>query len=242
MNLYTSRGIIFRIVKYGESSIICDIYTEEKGLRSFIASGVRNSGKRNRSAVYRPLNLIELVAPEIEEADKLSRIKEASLYYHFNSIDQHVVKSSIALFMLEVVRNTVRERNPDPEMFHFIEEWIIWLDNVPKTSPLTVVKFMLELAGTAGFEPLNNYSASNKYFDLQEGMFKSAFDANHHFMDDEISHLSSHLMGMSRENLSEIRVDKFVRERLYEHWIQYYRLHLAGFRDIKSLDVLKTIF
>jgi len=242
MNFYTSRGIIFRIVKYGESSVICDIYTEEKGLRSFIASGVRNSGKRNRSAVYRPLNFIELVAPETEEVDKLVRIKEAALYYHFNSIDQHVVKSSISLFMLEVVRNTVRERNPDPEMFGFIEDWIMWLDFAEKTSPLAGVKFMLELAAHAGFGPLNNYSLSNKFFDLQEGMFKSSYDANHHVMDEEISHLSSQLLSMTRESLPEMKVDRNIREILYENWIQYYRMHLAGFKEIKSIDVLKTIF
>ncbi len=242
MNLYTSRGIIFRIVKYGESSIICDIYTEEKGLRSYIASGIRNGGKRNRSAIYRPLNFIEIVAPEIEEVDKLTRIKEAALYYHFNTIDQHVVKSSIALFMLEVIRNTVRERHPDPDMFQFIENWMIWLDDIQKTSPLTGVKFMLELARVAGFEPLNNYSSANKYFDLQDGLFKSSFDANHQFMDVEISQLSNQLMSIPRENLLDMRIDRIVRELLYENWIQYYKMHLTGFRDIKSLDVLKTIF
>jgi DNA repair protein RecO (recombination protein O) len=242
MKLYTSRGIIFRIVKYGESSIICDIYTEEKGLRSYIVSGIRNGGKRNRSAIFRPLNFIEIVAPEIEEVDKLTRIKEASLFYHFNTIDKHVVKSSIALFMLEVIRNTVRERHPDPEMFQFIQNWMIWLDDTLKTSPLTGVKFMLELASVAGFEPLNNYSTTHKYFDLQDGIFKSTFEANHHFMDEDISQLSSQLMSLSRENLLDVKIDRFVRELLYENWIQYYKMHLTGFRDIKTLDVLKTIF
>ena len=40
--LIKTAGIIFQTKKYSESSLIADIYTEEKGLRSYIISGVRS--------------------------------------------------------------------------------------------------------------------------------------------------------------------------------------------------------
>ncbi|MBL0101072.1 MAG: recombination protein O N-terminal domain-containing protein [Saprospiraceae bacterium] len=111
MKLYSSSGIIFRTIKYSETSIICDIYTREKGMKSFIVSGVRTARSGSKAAIYRHLNIVNIIAYE-QESDKLARIKEISLQYHYKLINTDVILSSMAIFMLEVCRNAIREKKP----------------------------------------------------------------------------------------------------------------------------------
>ena len=114
MKVYSTEGIIFRVLKYSETSIICDIFTREKGLRSYIVSGVRTTKAGHKAAIYRPLNIVNLVSYDMEH-DKLARITEISLSVHYQNINIDVIISSIAIFMLEVCRNAIKEREANEE-------------------------------------------------------------------------------------------------------------------------------
>ncbi|MBK6666768.1 MAG: DNA repair protein RecO [Saprospiraceae bacterium] len=127
MKVYSTEGIIFRVLKYSETSIICDIFTREKGLRSYIVSGVRTTKAGQKAAIYRPLNIVNLVSYDMEH-DKLARITEISLSVHYQNINIDVIISSIAIFMLEVCRNAIKEREANEELYLFLTEWLDFLD------------------------------------------------------------------------------------------------------------------
>ena len=42
-----TRGIVLNYIKYGDTSIICKIYTEQFGLQSYIINGIRKSKSKN---------------------------------------------------------------------------------------------------------------------------------------------------------------------------------------------------
>ncbi|MEL6276480.1 MAG: recombination protein O N-terminal domain-containing protein, partial [Bacteroidota bacterium] len=54
--LITTRAIIFRATKYQESSLILDAYTELKGLRKYIISGVRKAKARTPASLLQVMN------------------------------------------------------------------------------------------------------------------------------------------------------------------------------------------
>lgn len=239
MKIYTSKGIIFKSLKYSETSIICDIYTREKGLRSFIISGVRTSKAGSKAAIYQHLNLVELISYD-QDADKLARIKEIRLDHHYQYINTQVVISSIAIFMLEVSRNAVREKEANTELFDFLENWLIYLDSGPSAHPCIHLLFMLQLSNELGFGPMNNFSQINCFFDMMEGSFSDNIIPDYSLNEEE-SKAFKLLLEVNRDRIMSISIPKSLRDVMTEHLITYFRLHISGFRTLNSLEVLRSV-
>jgi DNA repair protein RecO (recombination protein O) len=240
MELYHSQGIVFRVLKYGESSIICDIYTREKGLKSFIVSGVRSQKAGGRAAIYRHLNVVDIVAYN-QDGDRLARIKEISLGHHFLQINADVIISSVAIFMLELCRNSIREREPNPELFDFLLSWMHFLDLQKPFHPATHLLFMIEFSAAMGFGPMRNFHTSRPYFSLIEGCYDHFSASTPHVLDGDESEDLYSLLGISRENLNSFRMPKIKRDKLTENLLMYYKLHLPSFKTVQSIDVLKAV-
>ena len=75
--LQTTKTIVLRTVKYGETSIITTLYTEAFGLQSYLVNGVRTTSKKGatKSALFQPAALLEVVAYH-NEFKNLQRLKE----------------------------------------------------------------------------------------------------------------------------------------------------------------------
>lgn len=240
MKLYHTTGIIFKTLKYSETSIICDIYTKDKGLRSYILSGVRSSKKGGKAALFTPLNIVELIAYDAD-VEKLARIKEINLAYHFSALNLEVIPSSMAIFMLEVCRNAIKEREPNLQMYLFIEEWIKYMDQRSSINPHLHLLFMFELSKYLGFEPMHNLDDEMIYFDMLEGAFCDADLGGEYILDSEDSTLFASLIQCTKENLTNFKTTKPQRDRLTDQWLLYYKLHLPGFKELLSLDVLRSV-
>ena len=64
---YKSRAIALSYLKQGESSIIAKIFTEEKGLQSFIVKGVRAKKTKKKLGLFQPLQLLNINATLINK-------------------------------------------------------------------------------------------------------------------------------------------------------------------------------
>ena len=117
--LVTTRGIIFRFTKYRETSIIVNIYTEELGLNSFIVNGVRSAKGKHKIGYFEPLNLVELTAyhKPNRNIDRISEIKSA---YPIHNIRQDIYKSSISMFIAEVLNKCILEQDKNQPLFTFL--------------------------------------------------------------------------------------------------------------------------
>lgn len=241
MALFKSIGIVFRSTKYSESSLILDIYTREKGLRSFIVSGVRTASKKNNKAsLYQHLNILDLVA--YDKDDKLARIKESRLDHHYQTLASNVIRSSVGLFILEICKNAIREREENIELFDFIHSRLLLLDMDPELNlGLFNIKFMLELSEHIGFLPINNWHFDTPYFDLYNGKF-TANPEEKYISSKEVSAAISMISHMSINGLSVLSYSKDLRSKIIDDLVIYYRLHIEQFKELKTLEVLRAIF
>ncbi|MFZ1749516.1 MAG: DNA repair protein RecO [Saprospiraceae bacterium] len=241
MKLLNSEGIIFRTIKYSETSIICDIYTEDKGLRSFIVSGVRSSRSGSKAAIYQPLNIVRIIAYDAD-GDKLSRIKEISLAYPYEAINVDVVISSMAIFMLEVARMSIKESEANPGLYQFLVASFKYTDQKKIKNPCLHLLFMIELSSYLGFGPLDNYSDETPYFNLTDGIYADTTTVKNDIlgMDDskDFYDLSRYTFG----DIDQISLTKNRRGALLKHLLHFYKIHITGFRDPNSLEVMKSIF
>ena len=240
MKVYSTEGIIFRVLKYSETSIICDIFTREKGLRSYIVSGVRTTKAGHKAAIYRPLNIVNLVSYDMEH-DKLARITEISLSVHYQNINIDVIISSIAIFMLEVCRNAIKEREANEELYLFLTEWLVFLDKKEQFNPSLHLLFIVEMSAYLGFGPMKNHSSSRPYFDMLEGMYCDYHAGSEYILDGTSSKTFHDLSLTNRSSIGQLAISKPDRAALTDNLIKYYQLHISGFRDLNSLDVLRNV-
>jgi DNA repair protein RecO (recombination protein O) len=235
MKLYTTSGIVLKSIKYSETSLILDILTREKGLRSFIVSGARTKGPKARHGLYQVMNQIQLVAYDNME-EKLNRIKEAKVFQHYKTIPYKILKSSVALFMIELVRNSIKEKEANEELYDFIVGSFMALDSEGTLLTLFPHKFMLDLSAHLGFYPLFDFNSSSPYFNVLEGRFTSdRADPN------TLNVRESEIMKLFLTSSESLAFNTSDRSILLDILIRLYRHHIENFKELKTLEVLHTV-
>ncbi|HXH18686.1 MAG TPA: DNA repair protein RecO [Chitinophagales bacterium] len=230
--LYKTKGVVLHTIKFTESSIITKIYTEAFGLQSYLVNNVRSSGK-SRASLFGPVNILDLEVYRRENKN-LQRLREFRAAHIYKTVHSDVLKSSIALFIAEVLYKCIREEEANPEMYHFIERSLIALDESPEADNNFHLFFLLALAKHLGFSPGRNSDSKNAWFDLKEGRFVSELPEHKYLITQpHVSYLENLLSGNSPV---QMKADE--RSFLLEKILIYYALHLHGFRKVSSHRVL----
>ena len=238
--LLKTKGIVFRSLKYSETSLILDIYTYEKGLRSYIISGVRNKKSKTKAGIMQISSLVEIVAYD-KNQNTLQRIKEIKPSYLYKQVPFNVIKSSLAIFMMELCRKGIKESEHNVSLFNFVEGWLIHLDNTEKKLGNIPLVFMIQLADEIGFGLQNNYRPET-LFDLKGGSFVDKDASVESYVNQESSEALSKLLLSDINNFHEVVIKKQIRSTLLADMIKFYQWHIDNFNELKSIDVLKTVF
>lgn len=238
--LKKTRGIVFKTMKYSETSIICDIYTEEYGLLSFIISGVRKKNAKTHAGLFQIMSMLDLVA-YVSDKKKLHRIKEVKASYIYQSIPFNVYKSAVGQFMIEICKNAIRESEMNQELFRFIHDSYLLLDQTKNSVNIYHHVFLAKLASYIGFTPNNNFTHENPLFSLQEGCFV-AKDENFECMDRENSEHMHSLLNTDLEKTHTLQLAKANRSSLLNQLIKYYQLHIENFKPVQSHLILQEVF
>lgn len=152
--LHKTRGVVFRFTKYGESSIIVNIFTEMFGLQSYIVNGVRSRSAKSRIALYQPLTLLDLIVYHRENAN-INRIKEIKCLYPYQSMHVDIRKSAVALFINEIINKTVKDESHADDMCDFMIKSFVTLDQLETQVENFHLRFLLKLSRLLGFGAYN---------------------------------------------------------------------------------------
>lgn len=240
MGIVKSEGIILRSKKYSETSLILDVYTEEYGLQSMIISGVRKVKSRSQAGSYQVMNIIDVVFYD-NQKDTLSRIKEAKIKIHLKDLSRNIIKSSIGMLMTEIFRNAIQQKEVNPELYHFLKNWFIFLNDKEDGLGNLTIKYMLELCEQIGFQPVNNFNESLPFFDTLEAQFVASDATNKYCISEELSKVLYQFLQIPKDDIQQVALSRQTRSDLLDKLIQYYQLHLENFRDLKSIDILRQV-
>jgi DNA repair protein RecO (recombination protein O) len=239
--LHKTRGIVFRITEYGEASVIAHIYTELFGLQGYLVNSVRKKNARVKLNVLHPLSLVDLVIYH-NERKGLHRAADVRSNPILQNIPGNIYKTSIALFLDEVLCKAVKEEEPNQQLFDFLFHAIQILDmNSPAGSNFHL-NFLLQLSKYLGFYPMENYSEKNTVFNLQEGAFQSAVPLHPFYLEGTMSALFNQLIKSSVDLSAELKMQAEEKRSFIEKFLQYYSLHISAFGEIKSHKVLEEIW
>jgi len=231
-----TRGIVFRTIKFSETSVVSKIYTEKFGMRSYIVNSVRSPKAKTKAALLQVMSMLDMEVYHHENRN-LNRIKEMQPSYLFTSLLYDPLKSSLGLFMMEVLNKCIREEEENEKMFDFISQKLQSLDRIEKVPADFLLNFLLELSLLLGFAPHGKFSEATNYFDLQEGNFVSDISIHPLVLSPPVS---QNLSSLLKKNSTEIPAAE--RRKLLEALLQYYQLHVPNFSFPKSLKVLDEIF
>lgn len=236
MNVKT-KAIVLSTIKYQEKSLIVKCFTESDGLKSYFIQSAFSTRKSNQKIAYfQPLNLLEIEANH-KNKGTLEHIKEVKLAYNYQSISVDFTKNSIVFFLSEVLHHAILEEEKNETLFAFLETSFLWLDT-HVTNPNFHLIFLIELTKFLGFYPQLEENDAN-FFEMIEGVFTSYQGVN--CLSENESILLKKLMELKFDDISK-NFSKTERQVLLKIILDYYIIHLQGFKKPKSLEVLKEIF
>lgn len=237
--LIQTKGIALFQRKYSESSITAALYTEAHGRQTFYVAGARKPRSSVRSSLFAPLAILDIQQYRNEKGG-LQKIKEAHLVYPLHDIRMDIVKSSITLFLAELLSQVLREEHANEPLFAYIEHSVHLLDQLHDGAANFHLIFMLELSRFLGFAPLDNYSPAQPLFDMHNGCFVPAQTAS--TMPAHTSLLLAQLQKHSLRTIADLQLSHIQRTALLALLIDFYRWHIQGMHDLQSLEVLTSVF
>lgn len=234
-----TRAIVLRTTRYGDNSLIVKLLTEQNGLQSFMVKGAFNKNAKIRAAFFQPLTMLEIVAAN--SRGDLKYLKETSIEYVYQNIHLDINKNAIVLFISELLSKSIQDSETDCELFHFIHHALTLLDTMENNYADFPLKFSIELSRYLGFSPnISNYKPGFN-FDLEESCFRHENSNSVYFIDNKLSTL---FYNLCCSNIFEdvcLNLKNAERRQLLETVMTYYKLHVSGFNEIKSIDILKTV-
>lgn len=214
--LYSTKGIVLRLVQYKDNSYIAEIYTQKYGKVSFSVHRPQSKKASIRNYHLMPFSLLDMQI-EYKENRDIQKIREASLLPESFAVVDSPVKGLICQFMAEVVSKTLEHNNADDQLFDYFTSLVntISISDNLGTFPLD---FLLGYAQYLGIYP--DDGEGNEFIKLlgaeDRGAFLQALD--------------------TASELSRTQ-----RRRVINLLLKYYQYFLPSMGAIKSLDVITDI-
>ncbi len=235
--LVKTKAIVLSSLKFQEKSLIVKCFTLSHGLKSYFVRDAFSSRKANQKIAYfQPLTILEIEAVH-KNKGTLENFKEIKIASAFHSIHSDIYKSTIVMFISEMLHHSIHEEETNEHLFTFLETALHWLDNHDEIANFHLI-LLLETTKYLGFYP-DISDMDMPFFEMTEGIF-TPFHAISSLTEHE-SNLFKKLIDLKFDNNQKI-FHVIERQIVLRILIDYYSFHLDGFKKPKSLDVLKDVF
>jgi DNA repair protein RecO (recombination protein O) len=232
-------AIVLTKLKYSESDLIVKCFTKQRGVESYLLKGVLKSKKgKLKPALFIPITQLQ-IEERYRENSSLQSINEAKLSYTYTSIHTNVFKSTIIMFLSEVLTFALKEEKQNIGLFNYLITSFQILDQEDSFVNFHLL-FLVKLSKHLGIYPKED-NEGNPYFNIIDGNFES-FRANNYCLKGENVELLKVLLGMNFDSVKEIKINANQRQTFLSLMLLYFEYHIPGFKKPKSLDVLSSVF
>lgn len=239
--LVKTRGIVLHSIPYNDKYAIVSVYTEAFGRSAYLVS--RSRGKRSAvsKSLFMPLSVLDMEVEHLNKRD-LYRVRETKLCFPQSELFCNPLKNVLAIFLSEVLYRVVKETEPDERLFEYLYQSVYLLECTDKGIANFHLVFLLGLLRYMGIFPNVASHKEEAYFDMLNGEFSSRIPTHPHYLNRAESAVFARLLRISFENMSLYSFSRQDRVSIIYRILEYYRLHLPEFPEIKSLSVLQTLF
>jgi DNA repair protein RecO (recombination protein O) len=224
--LQKTKVISLSYIRYKETSIIARFFTEQFGLQSFVVNGVRSPKSKMPAGLFQPLQLLEIVQYFNEKKD-LHRLVEIKPAVPLVDLPFNHIKSSMSIFIAELVSKIIREGQSNGPLFELIWNWVINIDKQKTGFESAHIQLVYQMLQPLGITPENwldffEKLSYQKWFTLEDG------------------NLFFESLALENENFHPI--GNTAKQAVLDVLIAYFQKHMDGLGQLNSLTILRDVF
>ena len=164
-----TKAIVISAIKFQEKSLIAKCFTLSHGLKTYFVRDAFSTRKSSQKIAYfQPLTILEIEAVH-KNKGTLENFKEIKIGTPFQTIHTDIVKSTIVMFVSEILHYSIQEEEKNESLFIFLETALFWLDQHDEITNFHLI-LMLETTKYLGFYP-DVSDADLPFFEMNEGVF-----------------------------------------------------------------------
>lgn len=218
-----SKIIVLHQTKYSDSSAVIHAVDSSGGRRSFLARGLgKGRAGSAKARELHPLSLLDVVSYE-SPGSSMAYLREWSPVATLESIRSDIVKSSIALFISELIYRTLRDDAYDTELFEWLCKAILNLESMESICANYHIWFLSEYCSRMGFRPSGTVEP--------QGILQPS----------EITLLET-ILNSTVEEVMRIPLNASSRVSYARNMVKYLSYHLGTAINLKSFEILHELF
>ena len=239
-SLSKSRAIVLHLTRHGDSGAVVHVVDSEAGRQGLFVRGL-GKGRGVSASAFHNLAILDTVTYTTPRSSLLY-LREYAPAVPLNGIRSDLAKSTVALFISEVLYRTLRSDDGDPDLFRWLVESIVRFDAAEGSVANFHLWWMAGYCVRSGFRPQDNWSEERPLFDMVSASFVASPASTESCLSPEESRLLHLLLNSSLEDALAIPLSASRRRSFSGNMLRYLSIHFGVRLEVKSLDVLHAVF
>ena len=236
--LSKNKAIVLSKIKFNDNDLILKCYTSDRGVVSYLVRGAYSSkSKSGKMGYFQVLTQLQ-IEEDFKPNRSLQYIRELKSLCVYNSLQSNLHKSSLAMFLAEVLASALKEESKNEDLFNYISSSLDYLDHETNVANFHLM-FLLQLTKYLGFYP-ELTPQTTTYFYLESGLFTN--QAGLYTIEGSQVALLKQLLELPFEDYPKIQLNAAGRSAFLNVLLLYFELQLGYFKKPKSVEVLHQVW
>ena len=218
--LLSSKGLVLKVFPYSNTSVICNIFTDDYGKLTFIVKGIRKP-KKPLLSILQPFNLIELQYYYKKDRG-IQLIKEADIVISFERLRNNFSTIIIGSTILNIINKVFEKEYSNEIIFRLIYKILNKLSHIDAHNKIYFIFFIFHLNKQLGFMPTVNE-------------VKNAIADDGALFLDQIN--ETHI-----DKLLDIDINSNLLKKTYNFLIFFMKCHIHSMSNMKGLEQIEKIY
>ena len=234
-------ALVLSTVNYGDRQLIVDLLTRQAGRQSFIVRLSQSPHGRVHRRLFQPLTLLDADFT-LRPNRTLQRFSEVRMARPWTSLTANPYKMPLVFFVAEFLRHATRDEQDVAPLFDYVVDSVEWLDMASEGYANFHLVFMIRLSMFLGFFPNLESYEPGACFDLRSGCFSTTVPPHPDYIQADEAEAMVGLMRLSFTTMRLFRMSREQRNRCVDVILDFYRLHIPAFPELKTLGVVRELF
>ena len=205
-----------------------------------MVQGVKPSAKGSKMALLQPMFAVEFEGLQSSKMS-LHRMKDLVPGIVLQSPPFDIRKSTMSLFMAEVLYRLIRDNEPAHVLLDFVWGSVAALDAIDEGIANFHLWFLANLSRPLGFSPDNEYR-DGAWLDMRDGHFTPHALIPSMALTPENARILHDMLECDVRYLAEIGLNRTERAEFLDAMLRYYAYHLESIKAVESIRILREVF
>lgn len=237
-----SLAIVIKSQKYGDTSLICHLFTRTYGLQMFMIKGVRSAKSKSINAnLFQVGNVLD-IQMYYNPSKNFQILKECNPVYVYNNLRENIQRNCVQTFAIEVLTQIVIAAEPQEDVFDFTFDFFKVLEEETSIPSIYLPSyFVTQMNQLSGYNINGQFSELTPFFNFVSGTFTTSQPQFPPFIEGATALILSRINSVT--SIHELTQIPNIPERklILQALLLFMEYHYPDFKPLKSLPVLSII-